>query len=318
MIVFLDIEASGLHPTSYPVEVGWCRQDLTAAWSSLIRPAPAWGEDDWSPAAESIHRIGRLQAQFAGLPVDEVAAKLNSDLAGKVVMSDNPEADSTWIWRAFLEAKASPAFSLTRPIMHHQGERTAEDLASLDAMDVGLLIARHASPLGLSFSATEAIGNELRAAAGIMPHRALDDAIGHALDLAAVALIQAARDHGEQAAAALRGELVRRGRALLKEHGRLMTAKEREQARFRFCAAVARGQAAPTTRGEAQLVLLAAALLGARPEAARLQHVGDKFFSDLNEEPMSLQDFLRQGIVRDLPRFSDGVKAALSDGDGEL
>jgi hypothetical protein len=44
--------------------------------------------------------------------------------------------------------------------------------------------------------------------------------IGHALDLAAVALIQAARDYGDLAAASLRAELLRRATTLLREHGR--------------------------------------------------------------------------------------------------
>jgi len=93
-----------------------------------------------------------------------------------------------------------------------------------------------------------------------------------------------------------------------------MTDRDEEQERFSFCAAVAQGQAAPTTPEEAQLVLLAAALLGARVEAARLQQAGERFFSDLGQEPMSLQEHLRQGLVRDMPRFRDGVEAALHDG----
>jgi len=90
-----------------------------------------------------------------------------------------------------------------------------------------------------------------------------------------------------------------------------MTAKDREAARFRFCAEVARGLAEPTTPDEGQLVLLAAALLR-DDDAARLQQAGERYFSAIGREPLSLQEFLRQGPVRDLPRFHDGVEEALS------
>jgi hypothetical protein len=95
-----------------------------------------------------------------------------------------------------------------------------------------------------------------------------------------------------------------------------MTARERERALYAFCAAVARGHAVPATAEEGQYVLLAAALLGDRPEAARLQSAGEAFFSYRVEQRISLQEVVRQGLVRDLPRFRDGVEAALSDGAG--
>jgi len=219
-MIFLDVEASGLHASSYPIEVAWCRHDLTAGWSALVRPAPAWGEDDWSPASERIHGIGRLQTQLAGLPVSEVAARLNAALAGQLVMSDHPEADSGWLWRAFVEAKASPAFTMARPLMHSQARHTEEELAQLATLDVDVLLTELAQKAGISAEHMERISAELRADAGIKPHRALDDVIGHALDLGAVALIQAACDHGDQAAATLRAELLHRAGVLLREHGR--------------------------------------------------------------------------------------------------
>jgi len=40
-IIFLDLEASGLHRTSYPIEVGWAFLDFTAD-GFLLRPAPDW------------------------------------------------------------------------------------------------------------------------------------------------------------------------------------------------------------------------------------------------------------------------------------
>lgn len=219
-MIFLDVEASGLHATSYPVEVAWCRHDLTAGWSSLIRPAPTWDEADWSPASERIHGIGRHQAQLAGRPVAEVVAMLNTDLAGEVVMTDHPEADGTWLWRAFLEAGTSPAFELASPLMHSQAGRSPAELARIDALDVDMHLAKLAAEAGIAVDHLEAVAGDLRAEAGIIPHRALDDAVTHALDLAAVAMIQAARDHGNKAAAALRAELVHRAAAFLRQQGR--------------------------------------------------------------------------------------------------
>ena len=58
--VFLDVEASGLHAGSYPIEVGWCGLDLVAT-SFLIRPHASWTEDDWSVTSERVHGITRPQ-----------------------------------------------------------------------------------------------------------------------------------------------------------------------------------------------------------------------------------------------------------------
>jgi hypothetical protein len=195
-------------------------QDLTAAWSSLIRPAPTWGEDDWSPESERIHGIGRLQAQIAGRTVAEVTARLNADLAGHVIMTDHPEADSSWLWRAYGEVAASPAFELARPLMHSQTRRSDAELARIDRMDVDTLLTKRAADACIAADRFEAAAGELRAEVGIIAHRALDDSIGHALDLAALALIEAGRDHGDKAAASLRFELLRRAAALLQEYGR--------------------------------------------------------------------------------------------------
>ena len=57
--LFFDLEASGLHPTSHPVEVAWVAHDLTAARSNLIQPAEDWSDWDWHFEAEGVHKLSR-------------------------------------------------------------------------------------------------------------------------------------------------------------------------------------------------------------------------------------------------------------------
>jgi len=57
---FFDIEAYGLHETSYPIEMGWSDDGLNVT-SFLIRPADDWEERDWSWESEKVHGITREQ-----------------------------------------------------------------------------------------------------------------------------------------------------------------------------------------------------------------------------------------------------------------
>jgi hypothetical protein len=62
-LIFVDLEASGLGPFSFPIEVGWCT--VTGEGEAhLIRPAPEW--TDWCPASEKIHGITREQLAERG------------------------------------------------------------------------------------------------------------------------------------------------------------------------------------------------------------------------------------------------------------
>ncbi len=63
-IAFLDFEASGLGPDSYPIEVAWGFFGIETTFSYLIRPAEHW--TDWDPVAEDLHELSRATLFEAG------------------------------------------------------------------------------------------------------------------------------------------------------------------------------------------------------------------------------------------------------------
>lgn len=91
----IDIEASGLHVTSYPVEVAVRVRGNVFSW--LIKPEPHWTH--WDPVAESLHHLSRERLQQEGLAAVEVAAALNRVLSGseRVVYSDAAAWDDNWM-----------------------------------------------------------------------------------------------------------------------------------------------------------------------------------------------------------------------------
>ncbi|MCH8497759.1 MAG: hypothetical protein LAT63_04745 [Marinobacter sp.] len=106
---FIDFEASSLDLiASYPIEVGICLPDHSLhSW--LIRPHGTW--QDWSESAEQIHGIDRQTLLDEGLGVKDVAAELNSLLAG-AVFCDAWTFDSFWLHRLFRAADMTPSFQL--------------------------------------------------------------------------------------------------------------------------------------------------------------------------------------------------------------
>lgn len=197
-MIFLDFEASSLSNNSYPIEVGWCDHALTRGWSAIIRPHPdMWG--DWSPAAEAIHGLSRERIERDGMPLAEVMAKLNADLAGEEVISDNPGHEAMWLGELARAAGIKPLFQVSAEVDFH-GVLTAaqQQTGSLD-----ILLAKL-----------------LRRDAGVRPHRALDDAIDHALQLGMSAVMALNDQHGADAAGQFRERLVRSAKRLLELHGR--------------------------------------------------------------------------------------------------
>jgi hypothetical protein len=109
--LFLDIEASGLHAGSYPIEVGWCGFDLAAS-AMLIRPHPTWTEDDWSVISERVHGIARDVVVAEGADVTAVAARLNAVCSDTTIVSDRARFDQVWLSRLFAAADVPQAFSV--------------------------------------------------------------------------------------------------------------------------------------------------------------------------------------------------------------
>jgi len=105
----IDIEASGFGRHSYPIEVGYVRDD-GQAWCSLIQPADDWLH--WDASAEQVHGITRTSLLQHGRSVLEVARQLNDDLAGRTVYCDGWAHDYAWLNLLFEAAGLVPKFKL--------------------------------------------------------------------------------------------------------------------------------------------------------------------------------------------------------------
>ncbi len=91
---FVDIEASGFGPESWPISVAWCDHQGEIR-RLLVRPQPGWTY--WDPAAETVHGIDRERLAANGWPPEDVAARLEDDLRGALVFSDAPDFDAGWL-----------------------------------------------------------------------------------------------------------------------------------------------------------------------------------------------------------------------------
>ena len=105
----LDIEASGFGRQSYPIEIGFVRDD-GHSWCTLIRPEPDWRH--WDPDAARLHGIRRETLERHGRPVRLVANTLNEALAGQTVYCDGWAHDYPWLGVLFDAAGVNPAFRL--------------------------------------------------------------------------------------------------------------------------------------------------------------------------------------------------------------
>lgn len=112
-LLFVDLEASGLHATSFPIEIGWCDLELRPG-SFLIRPHENWTKLDWNTDSERIHGIGFDECRANGLPASSAAEVFNELVAGRILVSDAPRYDGMW-----LDALRAVVPSLVgRPILH--------------------------------------------------------------------------------------------------------------------------------------------------------------------------------------------------------
>lgn len=136
--VFIDLEASGIHARSYPIEIGWATCDLLST-SFLIRPHPKWDENDWSVTSERIHNIPRQLLFADGIDVLDAAHRINAVCAGKEVLTDNPEFDQSWLTELFYAAGVQQAFTLNDA---NQISALAALLSGLDAGEAQALEER--------------------------------------------------------------------------------------------------------------------------------------------------------------------------------
>ena len=97
---FIDLEATGFGPESYPIEIAW--SDATGEITRyLINPASVPGWDSWDDGAELVHGLERKRLIRNGWPADFVAERVAEALGGHRVYSDAPDYDQRWLGRLF-------------------------------------------------------------------------------------------------------------------------------------------------------------------------------------------------------------------------
>ena len=100
-IIFIDLEASGLHKDSYPIEVGWCADDERAPESFLIRPAIHWRPIGFSQQAFQVHGISWDTLFADGIATRAACDQLASAWANAILVTDNPHWDGKWLKRLY-------------------------------------------------------------------------------------------------------------------------------------------------------------------------------------------------------------------------
>ena len=104
----IDLEASGLHPDSYPIEVGLVGPDQR--FEALICPQPEW--QFWSDASQQIHGLERQTLLADGEEARRVAEQLNSLLQNGRVYSDCARWDGFWLDVLFTSTGIQPTFEV--------------------------------------------------------------------------------------------------------------------------------------------------------------------------------------------------------------
>ncbi len=130
-IAFIDLEASGLGPKSWPIEVGWGFHSWPAR-SMLIKPATGWSLEAWEKSAEELHKLSPDQLIKDGKPPLEVALVLNAAFANADVYSDAPSFDGFWLYRLYEAAGVRANFKLLNlaGLINNVAKSSPEELIS--------------------------------------------------------------------------------------------------------------------------------------------------------------------------------------------
>ena len=136
----IDVEASGLGPESYPIEIGLALEP-NQRYCSLIRPVAHWTH--WDNQAESVHGITRDNLLRSGRPLREVASELNQLLGNKVVFSDAWPVDNTWIIELYAAAELEKTFTVSALEMILTEQQIDLWGETRDAVVVDLGLERH-------------------------------------------------------------------------------------------------------------------------------------------------------------------------------
>jgi hypothetical protein len=122
---FIDFEASGIAPNSYPIEVAVVSSETS--FSSLIKPARYWTR--WSFDAQDMHGLTQGQLHQEGDTAHVVAKHMNQLFSGQVLCSDSPQ-DGFWLDVLYEAADLMPTFEL-KPLEMLVGREAASDIYCL-------------------------------------------------------------------------------------------------------------------------------------------------------------------------------------------
>ena len=120
--LFIDFEASGIAPDSYPIEVAVVSSETS--FSSLITPARYWTH--WSFVAQDMHGLCQDQLRQRGDTPVAVAKQMNQLFAGQVLCSDSPQ-DGFWLDVLYEAAELMPPFEL-KPLEMFVGREAARKI----------------------------------------------------------------------------------------------------------------------------------------------------------------------------------------------
>lgn len=122
---FIDFEASGIAPDSYPIEVAVVSSETY--FNSLIKPARYWTH--WSFDAQDVHGLFQDQLHQEGDTPVAVARNINQLFSGQVLCSDSPQ-DVFWFDVLYEAADLRPTFGL-KPLEVFVGRQAASDIYRL-------------------------------------------------------------------------------------------------------------------------------------------------------------------------------------------
>ncbi|UZE23281.1 hypothetical protein LOY67_25335 [Pseudomonas sp. B21-056] len=122
---FIDFEASGIAPDSYPIEVAVVSNE--SVYSSLIKPARYWTH--WSFDAQDMHGLTQDHLLQEGDTPKTVAERMNQLFSGQVLCSDSTQ-DVFWFDVLYEAADLIPTFEL-KPLEVLVGREAASDIYRL-------------------------------------------------------------------------------------------------------------------------------------------------------------------------------------------
>ncbi|WP_293267800.1 hypothetical protein [Neptunomonas sp.] len=111
-LICVDIEASGLGPRSYPIEIAWKCGITGESDLFLINPDTGYNWTEWDLSAAGIHGISMDELLAVGVSVNSACDRLNQKLGNRILTSDALDFDYFWMRRLFESAMMKPTFKM--------------------------------------------------------------------------------------------------------------------------------------------------------------------------------------------------------------